>query len=78
MDHIRMDLQDSTVNAQVEAHDERHVRVSWNDGDSDIVSHGPSDGWPDVPNDDTGLEELVEDDEEDSLRCVLCKALAIS
>ncbi|OJA14502.1 hypothetical protein AZE42_04456 [Rhizopogon vesiculosus] len=65
---VDMDLQDSTVNAQVEAFHEPHDgRVRSSDSDSDI-SDGQNDELPEVQDADSGLEELVEDNEEDSSR----------
>jgi hypothetical protein len=70
-----MVLQDSTIDAKVEACLELYDGpVSGSESsDSEIT-----DGLPEVQNVKSGLEELVEDNEEDCLRCVRRLALAVN
>jgi hypothetical protein len=73
-----MDPQDSNVDAQVDACPELHDgQVPESDGDCGIFD-GPNDGWLDMQSADSDLEDLVEDDGKDSLRCVLRTVLTTS
>jgi hypothetical protein len=72
-----MDPPNSTVNAQVETCFESHEQVSWSDSDCDISDARPNHEELDVQIADSGLRELVEDNEEDSSRYVLRKTLTI-
>jgi hypothetical protein len=70
-----MVLQDSTIDAKVEA------CLGLYDGpvSGSESSHSEiTDGLPEVQNAKSCLEELVEDNEEDCLRCVLRLALAVN